>query len=129
MDLDLLIDKYFDEAIRILDELISKKSVLDNDSISEYAPFGTGNKEALDKFIEIGNNYGFKTYNHNNYFGFIEYGDKDDIFAILSHLDVVPVNLDEWNSNPFKLFIKDNVLYGRGVTDDKGPLVASLIAL
>lgn len=129
MDLDLLINKYFDKAISILDELISKKSILDNNSISEYAPFGDENKKALDKFIEIGNNYGFKTYNHNNYFGFIEYGEGNDIFAILSHLDVVPVNLDEWNTNPFKLSIKDNILYGRGVTDDKGPLVAALIAL
>ncbi|WRK54300.1 M20/M25/M40 family metallo-hydrolase [Coprobacillaceae bacterium CR2/5/TPMF4] len=33
-----------------------------------------------------------------------------------------------WDTNPFEVVIKDGKLYGRGVADDKGPLIASYYA-
>lgn len=44
-------------------------------------------------------------------------------------MDVVPVSEEEWESNPFVLSIRDHKLYGRGVADDKGPLVATYMAM
>lgn len=129
MDLDLLISKYKNLGIELLSELISKESVLDYYRENSNIPFGNGNKEALEKFIEIGQRFGFKTYNYENYFGYIEYGEGSEILGILCHLDVVPVVDDEWVTPPFKLTIKDGKMYGRGTTDDKGPLVSVIVAL
>eukprot|EP01126_Amoeba_proteus_P065428 TRINITY_DN9301_c0_g1_i12.p1 TRINITY_DN9301_c0_g1~~TRINITY_DN9301_c0_g1_i12.p1 ORF type:complete len:328 (+),score=62.95 TRINITY_DN9301_c0_g1_i12:2238-3221(+) len=45
------------------------------------------------------------------------------------HYDVVPVNDEfKWISNPFKLEGRDGFLYGRGATDNKGPIIATLLA-
>ncbi|MCL1631793.1 dipeptidase [Sporolactobacillus sp. CPB3-1] len=37
------------------------------------------------------------------------------------HYDVQPVDpIEKWTSDPFKPVIKDNIIYGRGTSDDKG---------
>lgn len=41
------------------------------------------------------------------------------------HYDVVPASVpDTWSSDPFTLTGRDGWLYGRGVTDNKGPIMA-----
>lgn len=45
-----------------------------------------------------------------------------------AHMDVVPAG-DGWESDPFAVTMKDGLLYGRGVLDNKGPLVAVLLAM
>jgi formylaminopyrimidine deformylase len=46
------------------------------------------------------------------------------------HVDVAEVGDDkEWGSSPFKTWIKDANVYGRGVADMKGGIAASLIAI
>uniref|UniRef100_A0A8D2ZUV3 Cytosolic non-specific dipeptidase n=1 Tax=Scophthalmus maximus TaxID=52904 RepID=A0A8D2ZUV3_SCOMX len=45
--------------------------------------------------------------------------------CIYGHLDVQPAHIDDgWDSEPFTLVEKDGKLYGRGSTDDKGPVLA-----
>ena len=128
-ELDLLIMKYKDLGIDILKRLVSIDSILDNYDENSEAPFGAKNKECLEEFLKIGNELGFKTYNHKNFFGCLDYGAGDELVLILCHLDVVPVNFNEWKTNPFELVIDDNKMYGRGTTDDKGPIASILIAL
>ncbi|CAD6193058.1 unnamed protein product [Caenorhabditis auriculariae] len=44
---------------------------------------------------------------------------------VYGHLDVQPADKDDgWNTDPFVLTEKDGKLFGRGSTDDKGPIVA-----
>jgi acetylornithine deacetylase/succinyl-diaminopimelate desuccinylase-like protein len=45
---------------------------------------------------------------------------------ILAHEDVVPVDRSHWTVDPFAAETKDGVLYGRGASDDKGPLAAHI---
>ena len=45
-----------------------------------------------------------------------------------SHYDVVPVT-DDWKTDPFSPVLKGGKLYGRGTSDMKGSLVASLYAV
>ncbi|XP_077599323.1 cytosolic non-specific dipeptidase [Stigmatopora nigra] len=45
--------------------------------------------------------------------------------CIYGHLDVQPANIDDgWDTEPFTLVEVDGKLYGRGSTDDKGPVLA-----
>jgi succinyl-diaminopimelate desuccinylase len=49
---------------------------------------------------------------------------------VLLHTDTVPSGAPaDWKFPPFEPFEREGKLYGRGVLDDKGPLVASLAAL
>jgi succinyl-diaminopimelate desuccinylase len=49
---------------------------------------------------------------------------------VLLHTDVVPSGApSDWTFSPFEPFEKNGKLYGRGVLDDKGPLVAAFAAL
>ncbi|KAJ2402636.1 hypothetical protein GGI23_000568 [Coemansia sp. RSA 2559] len=49
---------------------------------------------------------------------------------VYGHYDVMPAG-DEalWSSKPFEMTGRDGYLYGRGVTDDKGPVLATLFAV
>ncbi|EFB24585.1 hypothetical protein PANDA_013727, partial [Ailuropoda melanoleuca] len=50
--------------------------------------------------------------------------------CIYGHLDVQPAALEDgWDSEPFTLVERDGKLYGRGATDDKGPVAGWLNAL
>ncbi|WP_066684305.1 M20/M25/M40 family metallo-hydrolase [Christensenella intestinihominis] len=46
--------------------------------------------------------------------------------GLLAHMDVVPVNEDEWDDPPFGGVIRDGYVYGRGALDMKGQLIAVL---
>ena len=87
------------------------------------APFGPGVKKALQKALEMGERLGFRTVNLNNYMGYVEYGKGDDYVCAIGHVDVVPPG-DGWKQPPFAGYAEDGVLYGRGVLDNKGPILA-----
>lgn len=44
-------------------------------------------------------------------------------------MDVVEVDKENWATDPFKLVEKDDMFYGRGVTDMKAGLAALVIAM
>jgi acetylornithine deacetylase/succinyl-diaminopimelate desuccinylase-like protein len=45
---------------------------------------------------------------------------------LLAHEDVVPVDRAHWTVDPFAGEVRDGVMYGRGASDDKGPLAAHI---
>ena len=49
--------------------------------------------------------------------------------VLLNHTDVVPVEADQWQVEPFAGTIKDGFLWGRGALDMKGMAVLELLAL
>jgi acetylornithine deacetylase len=49
--------------------------------------------------------------------------------VLSGHTDVVPVDGQEWTSDPFALVERDGLLYGRGSSDMKGFIACSLAAL
>ncbi len=124
-----IVDKYIEEGLFILSKLISYETVLDEYQPKSDAPFGTANQEALKFILDYASHDGFLVHNDQNYAGHIEFGTGKETLGILAHLDVVPVDNQKWDTDPFTLTIKDNLMFGRGVVDDKGPLVAVYIAM
>jgi succinyl-diaminopimelate desuccinylase len=51
------------------------------------------------------------------------------ILGLVVHGDVQPVDADAWFSPPFTATLRDDALFGRGMADDKGPLVQALLAM
>jgi acetylornithine deacetylase len=49
--------------------------------------------------------------------------------ALSGHTDVVPVDGQAWDTDPFKLTVKDDRYYGRGASDMKGFLACVLAAV
>ena len=112
------------QMLEDLAKLVSHNSVYSDD----LAPFGSENHKVLDDALEMMNNYGLKTNNLDYYCGYGEVGEGEDLIGILAHLDIVPAG-EGWSSDPFTMVNKDGVLYGRGVSDDKGAVIAALYAL
>jgi len=54
---------------------------------------------------------------------------REKPFILLNHMDVVPVEQDKWDLDPFGGIIKDGYLYGRGAIDMKAKGVAELMAM
>ncbi|MBT7902449.1 ArgE/DapE family deacylase [Candidatus Woesearchaeota archaeon] len=83
-----------------------------------------------------------KTKNRPNIIGYLgpdpKQGNKSNIpkkskekikkILLVLHTDVVPAG-DNWNTPPFKATIKNGKIYGRGTSDNKGPLGAALMTL
>ncbi len=55
-----------------------------------------------------------------------EAGNTQGGIVLSGHTDVVPVDGQNWDSDPFKLTERDGLLYGRGSCDMKGYIAASL---
>jgi acetylornithine deacetylase/succinyl-diaminopimelate desuccinylase-like protein len=49
--------------------------------------------------------------------------------ALVSHIDVVPVNRDSWTVDPFAGTIRDGYVWGRGALDMKGEGMVQLMAM
>ncbi len=94
------------------------------------APFGQPARDALDKALEICAELGFDCENIDGYAGHADLGEgpTEDALAVLGHLDVVPIG-DNWTCEPFGAEIRDGKMYGRGTSDDKGPVVAAMYAM
>lgn len=95
-----------------------------NGKAKENAPFGEEVKTALEKMLYFAKRDGFDFLNVDNYAGEINLNDKETALAVLGHLDVVPAG-DGWTYEPFKMTCRGDKIYGRGVSDDKGPVIAA----
>jgi len=63
-------------------------------------------------------------------FGSLGSDPKKKTVLIYGHLDVQPALMkDGWDTEPFTLTEKDGKLFGRGSTDDKGPVLCWIHAL
>ena len=54
---------------------------------------------------------------------------EENSLVLLNHMDVVPVEEDKWDLDPFGGIVKEGYIYGRGAIDMKGKGVAELMAM
>ena len=95
---------------------------------SDVYPYGESVNKALEYTLKEAEKLGFKTVNLDGQVGWAEYGEGEEMIAVLGHLDVVPAD-GEWHFDPYGAEIADGKLYGRGTMDDKGPIYAGLFGL
>lgn len=117
------------EIINDLSALINIPSVIDE--VNHEKPFGKHIDDALKWTLNKFEAIGMKIfYDPKGYYGYAEIGEGSELIGILAHVDVVPSgDENNWKFSPFKGVHKDGKLYGRGATDDKGPIIAVLHAL
>ena len=120
------VDKNMPSFLEDLITITNIKSVAEIDS--KIAPYGQGCIDVLEKMLEIGKDYGFKTRNYDNYVGCIELNDLDDDIGIWAHLDVVAEG-EGWVYPPYQAQIKDNYVIGRGCQDNKSSAIVGLYTL
>lgn len=97
--------------------------------VTDDMPLGEGVYKALNYVLDLAKGMGFKTKMLDGYCGWIEAGQGDKMVAVLTHVDVVPVEAEGWKADPFDATLIDGKVYGRGICDDKGPTILSLYAL
>ena len=117
---------YLDQAVKAISESIKFDSSLSEPL--EGAPFGKGAADCLAHFLNLAESLGFETANYDGYIGEVTFGEGEEEFAILAHLDVVPAG-SGWTKPPFRGLVENGRIWGRGAMDDKGPAVAALFAL
>ena len=115
-----------DEFVSALAPLIAIDSTLGE--AAPGMPFGPGPAKALDAALALAREWGMATAEDEGYVGLVDLNDREDLLHILAHLDVVGAG-DHWETDPFTLVRKDDLIYGRGTDDDKGPAVAALLAM
>ncbi|WP_125152487.1 dipeptidase PepV [Clostridium rectalis] len=115
-----------DEIIQSIQKCVQIKSV--EEGSKGNMPFGEGVYKALEYSLKLSENLGFNTVNLDNMIGYAEYGQGDEMVAVLGHLDVVPEG-DGWKYPPYGGEIHGGKIYGRGTTDDKGPTIGAIYAL
>ena len=114
------------EFIDSLRGLLSIPSVaIDGD---EKYPFGESCSRALDYMLNLCDSFGFRTKRCSNLLGYAEIGEGDELVGILAHLDVVPEGTG-WDYPAFGLTEVDDKIYGRGISDDKGPAMMCVYAM
>ncbi|WP_338207509.1 Sapep family Mn(2+)-dependent dipeptidase [Lactiplantibacillus paraxiangfangensis] len=127
-EFEQLFNSHADDFLADLNGLLRIPSV--NSHATFEAPFGIGPQRAVAYMIDLAKKMGFRTGLAGNCVGWAEAGPADapEYFGVLGHVDVVDVEND-WHYPPYQLTQVGNMMYGRGILDNKGPLLSTLIAL
>lgn len=125
---DAYVDEVWEDVVSDMDLLIQVESVEDKDHAAPGMPFGPNPKEALVRALAIAKRLGLEAHDCEGYIGYADLpGESVTQIATIAHADIVPVGTG-WTFDPLHVTRKDGCLIGRGVADDKSPLVLSLYA-
>ena len=123
------IEKHIDDMVQDICKLSEIPSVSVKTEDPDM-PFGQACLDALHAALDLGRSMGFETFNHENYCGTLLWkGESDTEIGFFGHADVVPAGNGWTCCEPFKPVVKDGLLIGRGVSDNKGSFMTALYAL
>ena len=128
--IDAYIEEVWEDVVGDIRTLVRIPSVEDVSAAAPGMPWGPRAHEALVAGLGLAERLGMDA--HECEGGRIGYADvagaSDRQIALICHTDVVPEGLG-WTVDPFDVTRRDGFLLGRGVLDDKGPLVVGLYAV
>lgn len=126
---DTFIDEHWEEIVREIDTLVAVPSVVDFERATPEDPSGPEAHAGLRASVDLAQRLGFKAWDDAGEIGIADLaGQSDTQLALICHADVVTPGVG-WTNDPWTLARRDGFLIGRGVIDDKGPLVISLYCM
>ncbi|WP_429963467.1 Sapep family Mn(2+)-dependent dipeptidase [Enterococcus sp. AZ072] len=108
------------ETIDLLKQFVSYQS---------YPTSETTDQEDVVNFtLKHCSEFGFIVKKISSTLGWVQIGNEGPLVAFPIHLDVVPPG-NGWTTDPFTLVEQDQILFGRGVYDNKGPAAVMIVLL
>jgi acetylornithine deacetylase len=132
-----------DDLVSLLSDLIAQEPVIGNEKPAQEVVCSRLESCGLDvdtwepDVDELGSHPGFfetSSYAEYGYEGRPNVAATDDgagdgrSLALSGHVDVVPVDEDEWSHDPWDATVEDDRLYGRGSNDMLGGVASILVA-
>ena len=111
-------------TVQLLDKLIS----FDSTSRNSNLPLIDFIQEYLEGFGVTSHRVDYEKDNKTNLYATIG-PDIEGGIVLSGHTDVVPVDGQDWSSDPFAMIERDGQLFGRGTCDMKGFIAAALAAV
>ena len=109
------------DAMKILSDLVKIRSVNDNElEVAQYLKNLFDQAGIESEILPLGGN-------RANLVATL--GQGEPVLGVAGHMDVVDVEAQNWDSDPFEVVQKGDNLYGRGVADMKDGLAAITIAM
>ena len=128
-EIDEFIEANWDAFLVDAERLIAIDSSEDLNHAVPGAPFGPGPRAALDEALSIASRMGLETGDCDGYAGYAQLpGESGQQLGVIGHVDVVPAG-EGWDFEPFAVTRKEGVLIGRGISDDKAPVLTALYGL
>ena len=128
-EINAYIDGHWEEVVADIEALVEVASTEDLDASAPNAPFGPGPREALDRALNMAKRCGLDVHDCEGYVGYADFPGKSETqIGIIGHVDVVPAG-PGWHYEPYAVTREGGYLLGRGVADDKGPIVCALHAV
>ncbi|ACV21291.1 Putative dipeptidase SA1572 [Slackia heliotrinireducens] len=126
---DEFIASNWEDIVSDIAKMIAVPSVVDFDAATPEHPSGPAAHEGLKAAVALAERLGFESVDDAGEIGFADLpGTSDTLLAMICHADVVAPGIG-WTLDPWTMLRKDGFLLGRGVIDDKGPLVIALYAM
>ncbi len=123
------VDRNWDLVVDDIARAIAIPSVEDLDGASPGMPYGPRVAQAMDLVLDVARQLGLNASSMEGYIGIADLPGKSPTqLAIIGHVDVVDAG-PGWQSDPFVLTRREGYLLGRGVLDDKGPVIVALYAV
>lgn len=122
------VDEVWEDVVEDIRTLVRIDSVEDLEHAEPGKPWGPKSYEALEAALGIAARLGLETQLCEGYIGYGDLpGKSAKQIATIAHSDIVPTG-EGWTVPALDVTRKEGYLLGRGVLDDKGPLVLSLYA-
>ena len=128
MNYKKLLEPNKNQMLDALRRFVQIPSVYDEKTITKTTPFGKDVDNALAFVADLGERFGFDVDRCDGYATELSIGEGDKVIGIYAHADVVPVT-GSWKYGPFNPTIENGNIYGRGTSDDKGPMIAAFYAV
>lgn len=126
---DAYVDEVWEDVVEDIRTLVRIESVEDLSAAEPGKPYGPKANEALVAAEGIASRLGLAVTDLDGCIGYGEVTGREGApyVATIAHSDIVPVGLG-WTVPALDVTRREGYLMGRGVLDDKGPLVLSLWA-
>ena len=126
---DAFIDQNWEQLVHDIGRLVAVPSVVDFSKATEGSPSGEAAHAGLREAVDLARELGFDAIDDAGEVGMATLpGERETVLAMMCHTDVVAAG-PGWTQDPWTVQRRDGFLVGRGVIDDKGPLVMALYAM